>query len=148
MTFLRRLATGGGTLLTALLLLTRYASAQPTLSLLSGGVADPNGLAIGSGGVLYGTTYAGGTVGQVYSLTPPASPDSPWTFTVLHSFGGSDGAAPFSGVTIGAGGVLYGTTTLGGGGGRDGCGTAAPPQAWRSELEECFTNLSVTRCSR
>src|ERR1017187_2309859 len=61
MTTPRLLHTTGGPLLTALLLLTGYASAQPpplTLTLLCEGLADPNGLVIGGGGVLYGTTIA------------------------------------------------------------------------------------------
>ena len=72
---------------------------------------------IGSGGVLYGATFDGGSAnsGAVFSLMPPASPGGPWTETILHSFlGGSDGRYPVSGLTIGAG-VLYGTTSAGGG---------------------------------
>ncbi len=36
------------------------------------------------------------------------------TFTVLHTFSGSDGEYPYAGVTINSGGVLYGTTSRGG----------------------------------
>ena len=36
---------------------------------------------------------------------------------VLHSFGGPDGAGPLSGVIVGPGGVLFGTTVFGGAGG-------------------------------
>jgi len=71
-------------------------------------------LAIGSGGVLYGTTRYGGAtgVGTVFSLTPPATPGGAWTEAVLHSFDGRrDGAEPFAGVAIdAASGSLYGTT--------------------------------------
>ena len=119
MTTPRLLHTTGGPLLTALLLLTGYASAQPpplTLTLLCEGLANPNGLVIGSGGVLYGTTNAGGGIGQAYSLTPPTSSGMPWTYTVLHSFAGADGALPTGVLAIGRGGVLYGVTHLGGGG--------------------------------
>src|ERR1039458_426276 len=119
MTTPRLSLTTGGALLTALLLLTGYASAQsltPTLTLLCEGLADPNGIVIGSGGVIYGTTYAGGSWGQAYSLTPPTSPGAPWTYTVLHSFTGGDGALPTGVLAIGRGGVLYGVTHLGGGG--------------------------------
>jgi uncharacterized repeat protein (TIGR03803 family) len=53
------------------------------------------GVVIGSGGVLYGTTLAGGASGDgtVFSLTPPVAPSTTWTETVLHSFAGgsSDG---------------------------------------------------------
>ena len=119
MTTPRLSLTTGGALLTALLLLTGYALAQsltPTLTLLCEGLADPNGIVIGSGGVIYGTTYAGGSWGQAYSLTPPTSPGAPWTYTVLHSFTGGDGALPTGVLAIGRGGVLYGVTHLGGGG--------------------------------
>jgi len=78
-----------------------------------------SGVAIGSGGVLYGTTAFGGASnnGTVYSLTPPASPGGPWSEAVLYSFaGGSDGFNPYGGVTVGSGGVLYGTTSSGGAG--------------------------------
>jgi hypothetical protein len=85
---------------------------------------DPTaGVAIGSSGVLYGTTAYGGSAtcgsippgcGIVFSLAPPASPGGAWTETVLHNFtGGSDGEYPFAGVT-GASDVLYGTTEYGG----------------------------------
>jgi len=85
------------------------------------------GLAIGSGGVLYGTSYIGGsgtnsacffgTCGMVFSLTPPVSGSSgSWTEAVLHNFSGppSDGGNPAAPVVIGNDGVLYGTSTNGG----------------------------------
>jgi len=71
----------------------------------------------GSTGVLYGVTGQGGTSnkGTVYSLTPPAAAGGAWTETVLYNFTGAptDGSGP-TGVTIGGGGVLYGTTGVGG----------------------------------
>jgi uncharacterized repeat protein (TIGR03803 family) len=122
---------------------------------------DPVGaLAIGSGGILYGTTLYGGTssacgttgCGTVFSLTPPTTPGGAWTETILHSFNGApnDGALPFGGVVI-AGAVLYGTTNLGGSvlcraGGGFGCGTvfsltppASPGGAW---TETVFHNFA------
>ena len=131
---------------------------ETMLYMFSGGSdgAYPMGsLTIGAGGVLYGTT--GGTV---FSLTPPASPDEPWTETVLHSFaplppctelpcpGGTDGSDADTGVVIGSGGVLYGTTAYGGTGYcNQGCGTAfqlTPPASaggdW-TELVYSFINL-------
>src|ERR1039457_1559959 len=98
MTTPRLLHTTGGPPLTARLLLTGYASAQPpplTLTLLCEGLADPNGLVIGGGGVLYGTTNAGGGIGQAYSLTPPASPGAAWTYAQLYSFTGGSGGAGY-----------------------------------------------------
>ena len=62
----------------------------------SDGALPSAGVAIGAGGVLYGTTVGGGAfnAGAVFSLTPPSSPGGAWTETVLHSFArGSNGAA-------------------------------------------------------
>jgi uncharacterized repeat protein (TIGR03803 family) len=75
-------------------------------------------------GVLFGTTYSGGSsyFGTVFQLAPPASACRtalcPWTETVLYSFTGPDGGRP------GYGDLsmdpdyyqLYGTTILGNGG--------------------------------
>jgi uncharacterized repeat protein (TIGR03803 family) len=76
------------------------------------------GVAIGTGGVLYGTTSYGGTggTGTLFSLSPPvAGSAGPWAEALLHQFSGPpDGANPFAGVVIAAGGVLYGSTTSGG----------------------------------
>jgi uncharacterized repeat protein (TIGR03803 family) len=86
-------------------------------------------LTVGRHGVLYGITNTGGPTnnGTVFSLTPPTSPGGPWSEAVLHSFSGSDGSEPTAPVVIGSGGVLYGTTELGGshicGGLGNGCGT-------------------------
>jgi hypothetical protein len=79
---------------------------------------NPNaGVAIGSGGVLYGTANGVGASGDgtVFMLTPPGTPGGAWSMTVLHTFTGPDGASPGAGVVIGSGGVLFGTTTSGGG---------------------------------
>jgi uncharacterized repeat protein (TIGR03803 family) len=78
------------------------------------GAFPSGGVTIGRGGVLYGTTLAGGSAnnGTAFALTPPASPEGRWTSAVLSSFleGGSDGTLPIAGVAIGDGGRLYGTT--------------------------------------
>jgi uncharacterized repeat protein (TIGR03803 family) len=78
-----------------------------------------SGVVVGPGGVLYGTTEYGGDgkqygSGTVYSLTPPAAAGGPWTASFYAFPFAVAGAAPFGGVAVGAGGVLYGTTTLGG----------------------------------
>jgi uncharacterized repeat protein (TIGR03803 family) len=85
-------------------------------------------VAVGRGGVLYGTTPGGGTgYGVVFSLSPPVSRGSPWTETVLHAFSGADGSGPMAPVAIGSDGALYGTTKYGGtypcGALSNGCGT-------------------------
>jgi hypothetical protein len=109
------------------------------------------GVVIGKNGVLFGTTFYGGSgdsipcyigpitlgCGVVFSLTPPAFPGAFWTESVLHTFNGPDGASP-SGVVIGSGGVLYGTTRNGGPGNLPG-GTAfslAPPASPGSSWTE------------
>jgi uncharacterized repeat protein (TIGR03803 family) len=72
---------------------------------------------IGSGGALYGTTLNGGSngVGTVFSLTPPAIAGDPWTESVLFSFAdASTGVNPATSVTLGEGGIIYGTTASGG----------------------------------
>ena len=156
-----------GTLLTALLICTAYTKGQtpsPTLITLynfAGGSEGslPNGVVIGTGGVLYGTTEQGGTgtaascnvfdtsgCGTVFSLTPPASPGGPWTESVLHSFSGSDGFHPEA-VVIGNNGTLYGTTSSGGTGpAGNGFGTvfsltppASPGGSWTEAVLHRFT---------
>jgi hypothetical protein len=82
--------------------------------------SGPVGITVGSGGVLYGATSEGGSnacpfgCGTVFSLTPPIAPGGDWTEAVLYSLTGeNDGYDPLAGVTIGGGGVLYGTTGAG-----------------------------------
>jgi uncharacterized repeat protein (TIGR03803 family) len=84
------------------------------------------GLIMDSNGALYGTTVFGGanSKGTVYKLTP----GTPWTETVLYSFGASssDAAIALAGVVFGSTqSVLYGATTKGGGSSNCtyGCGT-------------------------
>jgi uncharacterized repeat protein (TIGR03803 family) len=95
----------------------------------SNGANPYAGLTIG-GGVLYGTTYAGGK-GACAANDPEAVPGCGTIFQVqvhttggglgeaqtLYSFkGGADGANPYAGVSFGPDetGVLYGTAVLGG----------------------------------
>jgi uncharacterized repeat protein (TIGR03803 family) len=70
----------------------------------------PNGLAQGTNGILYGTTYWGGSrlSGTVFSLTTNGA------FATLVSFNGTNGANPTAAPVQGADGRLYGTTFRGG----------------------------------
>jgi len=106
------------------------------------------GVVIGTGGVLYGTTYAGGSSshGTVFSVTPPASPGGAWTENVLYTFTAGTGANPKAGVVIGAGGVLYGTTYYGG---ASNLGTifnlrppASPGGPWTRKVLHSFTGAT------
>ncbi|MGC2447553.1 MAG: choice-of-anchor tandem repeat GloVer-containing protein [Candidatus Sulfotelmatobacter sp.] len=65
-------------------------------------------------GNIYGTTILGGAkdLGVVFELSPVV--DGTYTFSILHSFSGSDGAEPQYGVAIDGAGNLYGTTEVGG----------------------------------
>lgn len=143
-----------------LVLLPPISAQSPSYTVLHsfGSGTDGNepiaGVVIGPGGVLYGTTQAGGTghecpflnCGTVFSLTPPATSGGAWTETILHNFVGYDGAIPEGGIAVGAGGVLYGTATYGG---KFKAGTVfslTPPQAgnpggevWRFDLLYTFT---------
>jgi uncharacterized repeat protein (TIGR03803 family) len=100
-----------------------------TISTFEGGGCGPiAGLTVGKGGVLYGTTYAGGSgtcefqygplngCGTVFQLTPPATVGGAWTETVIYNFTGldGDGLYPATAVLLGKDGVLYGTTQFGG----------------------------------
>jgi uncharacterized repeat protein (TIGR03803 family) len=78
---------------------------------------------ITANGLLYGTTFSGGTAGEgaIFQLDPATGKE-----TTIYSFTGhQDGASPLADVIYQAG-ALYGTTSVGGGGGckqNGGCGT-------------------------
>ncbi len=98
--------------------LTTAAPAQ-TLTVLhnfgtqSGDPLDPvlGYWAQGRDGNLYSTAPTGGAHGDgaVFSFSV-----STGLVTVLHSFAGTDGSAPYSGLTLGTDGNFYGTTSAGG----------------------------------
>jgi uncharacterized repeat protein (TIGR03803 family) len=81
-----------------------------------GGASPAAGLVQGTDGNFYGTTYSGGAdqacngggCGTVFKITPGG------TLTALHSFDGTDGSFPLTGLIQGTDGNLYGTTQYGG----------------------------------
>jgi uncharacterized repeat protein (TIGR03803 family) len=72
--------------------------------------AWPLGLVQGTDGNFYGITQRGGAqdFGTIFKIT------SGGTFTMLHSFAGSDGVAPLGALVQATDGNFYGTTQLGG----------------------------------
>ena len=124
--------------------------------------AYPNvGVIFDAHGNLYGTTLEGGSgtacpfgCGTVFELTPNGTG---WTQKVLHNFMDStDGAWPLYGLVMDSTGVLYGTTTTGGGSSGctgtayyNGCGTVfklTPPATtggtWTEKTLYVFTNAT------
>lgn len=93
------------------------------------GYSPKGSLVADQAGELYGTTYGGGSTacifgcGTIFKLTPTDS--GTYSKSTLYSFQGKpDGSNPWAGLTKGKDGVLYGTTTSGGGGACNaGCGT-------------------------
>ena len=82
----------------------------------SDGTQPQGGLLRDAAGNLYGTTLNGGNndLGTVYELV---NNGNTYTEIVLHSFDGSDGAYPISGLIADSAGNLYGTTYGGSSGG-------------------------------
>jgi len=78
----------------------------------SDGSEPAAGVIVDAAGNVYGTTEVGGTKGLVFQLT--LGTNGKWKETVLHNFGGSDGARPMAGLVLDATGNLYGTTQQGG----------------------------------
>jgi uncharacterized repeat protein (TIGR03803 family) len=114
-------AFGGSSNLGTIYKITANGTAPGTISTLvnftgaNGASPGTNELVVGTNGLIYGTTTAGGAYGEgvVFSLTASGG------LTVLHSFNsnsGGDGSTPMSGFVEGADGNFYGTTAYGGGG--------------------------------
>lgn len=111
------------------------------------GCSPSAGFISGQNGVLYGVTRDGGNsaFGTVFSLTPPAVPGQPWTETLLYDFAGipNDGEYPVGNLVMGANGVLYGATLMGGAAGDGAVFSLTPPAtpggAWTETVLYSFT---------
>ena len=81
----------------------------------SAGSSPQGGVLLRKNGVLDGTTLGGGSNdGTVFELEMPSSPGGTVRETVLYTFAGGSGLMPEGDLSIGSGGVLYGTTVSGG----------------------------------
>jgi hypothetical protein len=83
---------------------------------------------------------------SIFSLTPPSSPGGAWTLADVHDFSHGDGSLPNQLITD-KNGVLYGTTSVGGGTGGTGFGAAfsltppaTPGGAWTETILHQFTS--------
>jgi uncharacterized repeat protein (TIGR03803 family) len=108
-------------------------------------------LAVGSNGTLFGVTTYGGKeespcnyrgCGTVFSLTPPAVSGEPWTEQLLYGFNPQigDGYSPYAGVVLAAG-VLYGTTSSGGGRRRGAVFSLTPPTVPGAPMTETILHV-------
>ncbi|MGC1648401.1 MAG: choice-of-anchor tandem repeat GloVer-containing protein [Candidatus Sulfotelmatobacter sp.] len=107
------------------------------------GAVPEAGVIEDAAGNLYGTTSAGGKSGNgtVFRLAPPKTLGSPWSETVLYSFGtGTDGAVPVGGVILDAAGNLYGTTSVGGTSGYGTVFQLVPGTPWKENILHSFQN--------
>ena len=103
----------------------------------NGGLPNPTGLVLGSGGVLYGATHNLGQFdsGTVYQLTPPAA-GGLWTESVIHSFSGGDGEFPVGALILDGTGTIYGATSNGGPFGAGVVFSLSPPEVEGSSWAE------------
>jgi len=93
---------------------TEYTLYSFSHSLTSPG-SEPVGGLINNGPVLYGTVSQGGAAGCGAAFQATSTPGDPYTVVALHQFTGvPDGCNPMSTLTLGPGGVIYGTTPNGG----------------------------------
>jgi hypothetical protein len=99
------------------LAVSTHAQTANTISLLPSLTTYSN-LVPGPSGTFYGVSNDGGLAhcnfgcGTVFQLSPASG--GTWTQTILHTFTGSDGIWPQSGLLVGPSGNLYGTTYYGG----------------------------------
>lgn len=111
------------------------------------------GMTIDQAGSLYGAATDGGphSAGAIFKLKRQGSG---WIFTVLHDFNPTigDGAWPYSAVTIGPDGAIYGTTFSGGSGGGNcsgpGCGAVfrlTPPATFCRSVSCPWTETVLYR---
>ncbi len=111
------------------------------------GALPVSNLIFDSAGSLYGTTVNGGSgCGIVYKLVPSGSG---WMESILYSFLGNEGCAPWGGVLFDRAGNLYGTTADGGYTGGscspEGCGSVfqltPSPGGWTESTLHLFDDL-------
>jgi uncharacterized repeat protein (TIGR03803 family) len=114
------------------------------------GISPDAGLILDKTGALFGTTDDGGSFGGgvLFGLKPPARSGAGWTYSVLHSFGGSgDGDVPVGNLTRSNSGTIYGVTQYTSD--QSGDGTifqvippASPGGEWAESLLYSFTGAS------
>jgi len=117
------------------------------------GARPQNGVVFDNAGNLYGTTLTGGNLdcndgygcGAIFQLTPAGSG---WVEHVLYTFQkGSDGTAPYAGLTFDPSGNLYGTTSTGGTGGGGTVFKLTPSNgSWTYSLVYSFTGRADFNC--
>jgi uncharacterized repeat protein (TIGR03803 family) len=85
---------------------------EEVLSSLTGGVSNPNGLAFGPDGVLYGQTPGD----NIFEAMPPAAAGGAWTVQSLYNGFGLSGWGYIDqpSIAVGPAGAIYWTTTFGG----------------------------------
>jgi uncharacterized repeat protein (TIGR03803 family) len=85
---------------------------EKVLSSLGAGVSNPNGLALGPDGVLYGQTPGD----NIFEAMPPAAAGGAWTVQSLYNGFGLSGWGYIDqpSIAVGPAGAIYWTTTFGG----------------------------------
>jgi uncharacterized repeat protein (TIGR03803 family) len=112
----------------------------------TGGNDKISGLIGGKSGVLYGTSYRGGTngAGGVFQLIPPAKGKSIWSFSEIRTGFGTEPGLSAS-LAIDGAGVLYGTDSSSGPSGNGIVFKLTPPASgkgqWPIAILHSFTGL-------